>query len=122
MQGQDHDGRDSSGRRHERQALGQALQLGYNLTVGMAVFALLGYYVDRRRGGGAFWTICGMFIGLLYGAYEVWKAVRDLNAKDGKPSRAGQKEGNTERSPPGVESGTDGHNARPAEIRRPREE
>ena len=99
MQEQDRGGRDSSGRRHERQALGQALQLGYSLTIGMAVFALLGLYVDRRKGGGIFWTICGMFLGLLYGAYEVWKAVRNLNAK-GEPSRDDRKEGDTERTPP----------------------
>jgi F0F1-type ATP synthase assembly protein I len=68
----------------QRAGLGQALSMGTNLAVGMALFAFIGYWVDRRRGGGVRWTICGMFLGLIYGAYEVWKAVRLLDAENRK--------------------------------------
>jgi hypothetical protein len=47
----------------------------------VALFTLLGHVVDLKRGGGAFWAVCGMIVGLLYGAYEVWKTARDLNAQ-----------------------------------------
>ena len=61
---------------------GAAIALGTNLAAGMAVFSLAGYWIDRKRGGGIFWTVCGMFLGLLYGAYEVWKAIRLMNPGD----------------------------------------
>ena len=56
-----------------------ALSLGTQLAVGMAFFAGLGYLADRRRGGGVLFTLLGMFLGLGYGAYEVWKLIRQLN-------------------------------------------
>lgn len=58
-----------------------ALGLGTQLAAGMAFFAGLGYLADRRRGDGILFTLCGMFAGLGYGAYEVWKLVRQLNAE-----------------------------------------
>jgi len=74
-----------------RGAIGQALSLGSNLAAGMAVFSFIGYWIDRRRGGGTFWTLCGMFLGVLYGAYEVWKVVRSLN-HESKDKLRGTKE------------------------------
>lgn len=62
-------------------AKASALSLGTQLAAGMVFFAGLGYYADYRRGGGVVFTICGMFAGLGYGAYEVWKLVRQLNAE-----------------------------------------
>lgn len=52
------------------------LSLGLNMATGMAVFSLLGYYVDKKTGDKGFWTLAGMFLGLLYCGYEVWKLVR----------------------------------------------
>ena len=63
----------------QRRLLAQALTLGTQLAVGMALFAWLGMYVDKRRGGGSAGTLIGIFLGLFYGAYEVWKLARNLN-------------------------------------------
>lgn len=65
-----------------RPGLAAALGLGTQLAVGMAVFAGAGVYLDRRRGGGVACTLGGISLGLLYGAYEVWKVVRLLNDED----------------------------------------
>jgi len=64
----------------ERNELGRALMLGMNFAVGMAVFSFIGYYIDRKRGNDAlFFTVCGIVLGLAYGAYEVWIVIRMLN-------------------------------------------
>ena len=60
----------------------QAITLGTNLAVGMGLFTFLGYYADKNLGGGFFWTLCGMGLGLVYGAYEIWKVIRLLNSAD----------------------------------------
>lgn len=69
----------------QRRLLAQALTLGTQLAAGMAVFAGLGIYVDHRRGGGEAGTLIGIFLGLFYGAYEVWKLVRSLNDDATRP-------------------------------------
>lgn len=66
----------------QRRLLAQALTLGTQLAAGMAVFAGLGIYIDKRRGGGQAGTLAGIFLGLFYGGYEVWKLVRSLNEND----------------------------------------
>lgn len=58
---------------------GPAAGLGLQLAVGMAVFAGGGYWLDRKRGGGALFTLVGVGLGLFYGGYECWKVVRELN-------------------------------------------
>jgi hypothetical protein len=62
----------------KRAALGMALSLGTQLAVGMVVFTLLGSYIDRKRGGGYAFTLSGIFVGLFYCGYEVWKLVHQL--------------------------------------------
>jgi F0F1-type ATP synthase assembly protein I len=64
-----------------RQFYGTAISLGLNMAVGVVVFTLAGYYMDQKRGGGKAWTLCGIFAGLFYGAYEVWKVVRQIGRK-----------------------------------------
>ena len=72
---------------------GTAISLGLNMAVGVVVFTLAGYWLDQRRGGGKAWTLCGIFLGLFYGAYEVWKVVRQLNRKAAEPKgRGGDRE------------------------------
>lgn len=61
--------------------LGQAVMLGTNFAVGMAIFSFLGFYADQKRGGGILFSIIGISLGLAYGAYEVWKVIRILNAQ-----------------------------------------
>ncbi len=72
----------SNGESKERRKRANAILLGTNLAVGMAVFTFLGYYIDVRRGTGHFWTLCGMVLGLIYCAYEVWKVIREINSED----------------------------------------
>ncbi len=67
----------------------QALGLGTQLAAGMVFFAGLGYYADYRRGGGVIFTVCGMFAGLGYGAYEVWKLIRLINAENKDKDKPG---------------------------------
>ena len=59
-----------------------AIALGTNLTAGMLFFSGIGYYVDHRRGDGQAWTLVGMFLGLLWCGYEVWKLVRFQETKN----------------------------------------
>ena len=74
---------------------GTAISLGLNMAVGVVVFTMAGYWVDQKRGGGKAWTLCGIFLGLFYGAYEVWKVVRQLNKKaaEQKGQGGGSKQG-----------------------------
>jgi len=72
--------RGRSGRTDGQTELSQAVMLGVNWAVGMAVFTFAGYWIDQKRGGGLIFTVAGILLGLAYGAYEVWKLVRALNA------------------------------------------
>lgn len=65
-----------------RQMLASGMTLGTQLAVGMVVFTLLGAWVDRKRGGGYGFTLGGVFLGLFYCGYEVWKLVRELERND----------------------------------------
>lgn len=56
-----------------------ASSLGLNLAAGMILFSGLGYWLDQKTGGGRMWTLAGMFLGLFYCGYEVWKAVKASN-------------------------------------------
>lgn len=60
------------------------LTLGIQMAVGMALFTWLGWWLDRSRGGGRAFTLCGMFLGLFYGFYEVWKVTRRTDGREGE--------------------------------------
>jgi hypothetical protein len=62
--------------------VGRALSLGFDLAVGVGLFTFGGYWLDQRRGGGQRWTLIGLGAGVLYAAYEFWKALRDLQDQD----------------------------------------
>lgn len=72
----------------------QAISLGTNLAAGMAVFCFLGYWIDKWRGGSGTggWLFAGVFMGFLYGGYEVWKVVR-MFSRDDKPGTTGIQRG-----------------------------
>ena len=65
-----------------RRTLALGISLGTQLAVGMVFFTLLGNWVDRKRGGGSGFTLAGIFLGLFYGGYEVWKLIRQLKEMD----------------------------------------
>lgn len=58
------------------------MNLGLNFAVGMGLFSFGGYKLDQKRGDGNLFTLLGMFLGLIYGGYEVWKLVRVQNAAE----------------------------------------
>lgn len=60
-----------------------ALSLGSQMLAGMLACSMLGYWIDRKRGGGSAFTLAGLFLGLFYCGYEVWKLVRQLNEESG---------------------------------------
>lgn len=70
---------------------GRLVTLGLNLAVGMAVFSAGGWWIDQKRDGGIFFTVVGMFLGLFYCGYEVWKTVVWLEEEE-KINRKNRKE------------------------------
>lgn len=56
-----------------------AATIGVTLAAGMAFFTAVGYYIDQKTGGGQGWTLAGIFLGLAYCGYEIWKLIRQLN-------------------------------------------
>lgn len=53
--------------------------LGINIAVGMALFTFTGNWIDSKLGDQHFWILIGMFLGLFYGGYEIWKLIRQSN-------------------------------------------
>lgn len=61
---------------------GPALALGTNMVAGMLGCSLIGIWLDRKFETGEIFTVIGLFLGLFYGGYEVWKVVQQLQASD----------------------------------------
>lgn len=67
----------------QRSFVGAAISFGTTFAVGVAVFAGIGWWIDSKRGGETQWfTLGGIFAGLLFGAYELWKLLRLLDEAD----------------------------------------
>ncbi len=60
------------------------MSLGWNMAAGMAFFSLTGYFIDQKTGSEDFWTLTGIFLGLLYCGYEVWRVIRTAEDKSNK--------------------------------------
>ena len=58
--------------------------LGLNLVAGMIVFSYLGHLADKRFDISPWGLLSGMFLGLFYGGYEVWKIIRSDSDRDEK--------------------------------------
>ena len=56
-----------------------ALNLGYTMAAGIALFAFLGHWLDEKSGNGYKWTLTGMLLGFSIGIYEAWKVARRIN-------------------------------------------
>ena len=65
----------------ERSLYQRALGMGFTWAGAIAFLVLGGYWLDRRSGGGFFWTLSGAGLGLFYCAYELWKLWRDVNSR-----------------------------------------
>lgn len=55
------------------------MTLGLTMVVGVCFFTYLGYLIDKKTGGGQAWTLVGIFVGLFYCGYEIWKLIRKIN-------------------------------------------
>ena len=76
---------DLNDKRKYKPGVAHALSLGTQLAAGIAIFSFLGHFFDKKRGGGYAFTLLGIFLGLFYGGYEVWKVVRELNYENKPP-------------------------------------
>ncbi len=65
-----------------RNQIASALALGTNMSVGMIVCTLAGHYIDAKiNTPDPYFTLGGMFLGLVYCGWEVWKVIRKLEQK-----------------------------------------
>jgi len=56
------------------------VNLSLNLTAGMIFFSGIGYLIDQKTNNRQMgWTLGGMFMGLVYCGYEIWKILRKGN-------------------------------------------
>ena len=79
---------EESGKRRISPANQAAIGFGYQFTAAIIVCAGLGYYLDHRRGGeGIAFTLGGLFLGLFYGGYELWKIIRRMEEKGQESDR-----------------------------------
>ena len=62
-----------------RRQLVLAANCGLTIAVGILLFGAVGYWIDRKRGGGVLFSIGGLLLGLVAGGFELWKWVRKLN-------------------------------------------
>jgi len=58
-----------------------AIGFGSVFAGGMAFFALGGWWLDGKFGTEPWLVLCGVFLGFLFGAYELWKIIRWMNRK-----------------------------------------
>jgi F0F1-type ATP synthase assembly protein I len=62
-----------------------AVMLGSSFALAMGIFAGIGHVVDLRHNSEPWGVLGGVAVGLLYGAYEVWKVTRP-GTESTKPS------------------------------------
>ncbi len=60
---------------------GAAIGFGTSFAVGMAFFGLGGHWLDERYGREPLFTLLGLFLGLFYGGWELWKLTTASNRK-----------------------------------------
>jgi len=56
-----------------------SVTLGINIAAGMALFTFTGNWIDKKLGNQHFWILIGIFLGLFYCGYEIWKLIRQSN-------------------------------------------
>ena len=68
---------------------GAAVSLGTTLTAGIVLCSLGGYWLDQKLDTKTpIWTLAGVFLGLVFGGYEVWKVVKIMQAQDNADDEA----------------------------------
>lgn len=59
----------------EKRRLNPAIGFGTSFAVGMVIFALGGHWLDVKFGHESLFTLLGIFLGLIYGGWELWKLI-----------------------------------------------
>ena len=58
------------------------LAFGTNFAGGMAILCFIGVRMDAHYGTDVLWTVVGAVIGLIFGAYELWKVIRWIQTRE----------------------------------------
>ncbi len=69
----------------EKRRAAPALGFGTSFAGGMAVFALGGRWLDLKTGRESLFTLIGIGLGFLYGAWELWKLIAITHQRDNEP-------------------------------------
>ncbi len=81
---------------------GAAIGFGTSFATGMAVFALGGHWLDVKTGREPLFTLLGIFLGLAYGGWELWKLIavpnRPADEKTSRQDKNGGKHNDTRES------------------------
>ena len=54
------------------------IDLGLRLAVGMGGFTWLGFWLSNKYASDG-WLYAGIFLGLFYFGYEIWKLIKETN-------------------------------------------
>ena len=79
-----------------KRTAGAAIGFGTSFAVGMALFGLGGHWLDVKYDREPLFTLIGLFLGLIYGGWELWKLTNASNAQssDSEDSHRGKDGGN----------------------------
>ena len=59
----------------EKNGLQRAISTSYTILGSLALFGILGYWLDLRTGSGNFWLIVGLILGAIVGLYGLGKYI-----------------------------------------------
>ena len=59
----------------EQNGLQRAISTSYTILGSLALFGILGYWLDHRAGSGNFWLIIGLLLGAIIGLYGLGKYI-----------------------------------------------
>ncbi|MEE9368933.1 MAG: AtpZ/AtpI family protein [Pontiella sp.] len=63
----------------EKRRSGGAIGFGSSFAAGMAIFSLGGHWIDVKFEKEPVFTLVGIFMGFVYGGWELWKLVVETN-------------------------------------------
>lgn len=65
-----------------------AIGFGSSFAAGMLIFSLGGRWIDNKYGHDRLFTLIGIGLGLLYGAWELWKLIMITGRRDNQKEDA----------------------------------
>ena len=60
---------------NSQNGLQTAIGASYSVLGSLALFGIVGYWLDKQRGGESFWLIIGLLLGVIVGMYELAKYI-----------------------------------------------